>query len=311
MIQEIQNAGPKRTLSLFDAICIIVGTIIGAGIFQTAPLIASNAGNFQWMIGLWLAGGMITVIGALCFAELTTRFSDLAGGDYGYLKMSYGRPVGFMFAWATFWIIRPGNIGAMALTFASYFDRVLGFDAADNQFRVAVYTLSAVLVLSGFNLIGLRQGKWIQNVLTVVKVLGIGAIISVAFFTPSSSAPGPANPVQFGAAQNLGLALVFVMFSFGGWNDISFVSTELKSPERNLFRALLYGSVLVTAIYVVVNCAFVASLGFNQMTESGAVATDVTQKSFGTESHRPDGGSIDSRADLCVVSRSDQRHHYH
>lgn len=237
------------------------------------------------MISLWLLGGLITVLGALCFAELTTRFVDLAGGDYGFLKLSYGGPVGFMFAWATFWIIRPGNIGAMALTFAAYFDQVLGNGEEGRQFRMAAFTILAVAVLSLINLIGLKQGKWLQNLLTVTKIVGITAIIAIAFLSPLNDAdPVTANSLSSGNSGIWLLALVFVMFSFGGWNDISFVATEIKSPEKNLFRALIYGTLLVTTIYVVINWAFVAALGFDAVTQSEAVATDVVQQSFGVES---------------------------
>ncbi len=112
---------PRRVLTLLDAVCIIVGTIIGAGIFETTPLIASNAGGIYWLIALWLLGGLLALIGAICFAELTTSHPNEVGGDYVYLKKAAGRPLAFLFAWAAFWVIRPGNIGAMAMIFARYF----------------------------------------------------------------------------------------------------------------------------------------------------------------------------------------------
>lgn len=286
-MSQINNSqvGPKRTLSLFDAVCIIVGTIIGAGIFQTAPKIALFAGSPYLMFGLWLVGGVITVIGALCFAELTTRFANVPGGDYGFLKLGYGRPVGFMFAWATFWIIRPGNMGAMALTFAAYFDQIGLLDSNGNgQFYQAVYTIFAIVVLSIINLIGLKQGKSIQNFLTVVKVLGIASIVIVALIAPAESASSVDEAVVSNNSSMWLVGLVFVMFSFGGWNDISFVATEVKSPEKNLFRSLVIGSLLVTAIYLVVNIAFVAALSFQTVRESSSVATDVVRHSLGANS---------------------------
>ena len=279
------NSGPSRTVSLFDAICIIVGTIIGAGIFKTAPSIANFAGSYSVMILLWLVGGLLTVIGALCFAELTTRFSNVAGGDYGFLKMAYGKHIGFLFAWATFWIIRPGNMGAMALTFAGYFDEVFGGGPFDDQWRIAFYTILSILVLSCTNLIGLKQGKKIQNVLTVAKVVGIASIILVAFLMPAPNAnEGSIANTASPSNSNWLLAMVLVMFSFGGWNDISFIATEIKKPEKNLFRALILGCVLVTTIYVIVNIAFSTSLGFESVAQSKAVATDVIQNSMGRES---------------------------
>ncbi len=288
------EAGPQRVLTLFDAVCIIVGTIIGAGIFQTAPRIAESAGSFPAMMALWLVGGFLTIVGALCFAELTTNNRQLLGGDYGFLKMAYGRPVAFMFAWTTFWIIRPGNVGAMALTFAIYFDRVVPFESNDwpvwasAAIRQMVYAIAAVIVLSAINLIGLRQGKRVQNILTVVKVLGLLAIVSLAFFVPAAqesnwSADAAAVVPIASTAGGWLLAMVFIMFSFGGWNDLSFIANEIKSPEKNLFRSLICGSVIVTAIYLVVNVAFVTALGFPAMAASDAVATDVVHSILGSE----------------------------
>lgn len=269
------QAVPRRVLSLFDAVCIIVGTIIGAGIFKTVPEVAKNAGDFQWMIMLWVFGGVLTVIGAMCFAELTTTHSEDVGGDYVYLKKAYGRPVGFMFAWAAFWIIRPANIGAMAITFASYFDQIV---PTGHQ---VVYAIVPVVLLSITNLIGLRQGTWIQNVLTVAKVLGILAIVGLAFFNPVETATwkNPSPPEN--AAGGWLLAMVLIMFTFGGWNDISFVAAEIKQPGRNLFRSLIFGSLIVTAVYIAMSFAAVAALGFESLVEAKAYAVDVVRSSLG------------------------------
>lgn len=300
------STGPKRTLSLFDGVCIIVGTIIGAGIFQAAPDIARFAGSFETLIGLWLLGGLVTVVGALCFAELASRFADVPGGDYGFLKLAYGRPVGFMFAWATFWIIRPGNIGAMALTFATYFDRLLGFDVTNDQaaVRQAWYAVAAVLTLSSTSLIGLKQAKSIQNLLTVAKVGGIVSIGLLAFFSPASqglsSTVTPAIAGESAGNSSWLLAMVFIMFSFGGWNDLSFVATEIKRPERNLFRSLVIGSIAVTLIYVVINIAFVFSIGFDAVRGSTAVATDVVSHSLGADSWIGSRGSQIISGLICI-----------
>lgn len=298
--------GPKRTLSLLDGVCIIVGTIIGAGIFKAAPDIAGFAGSFEVLIGLWLLGGLITVIGALCFAELASRFSDVPGGDYGFLKLAYGKPVGFMFAWATFWIVRPGNIGAMALTFATYFDRLLGFDPTEDLStnRQAWYAIAAVILLSSSSLVGLKQAKWIQNLLTFAKVGGIVLIGMLAFFSPASQGFdfSASNSVSTDAAEGTTwlLAMVFIMFSFGGWNDLSFVSTEIKHPERNLFRSLVIGSVAVTAIYIVINIAFVFGIGFDAVRNSPAVATDVVSRALGVDSWIGSRGSQIISGLICI-----------
>ncbi|MEL7497599.1 MAG: APC family permease [Planctomycetota bacterium] len=169
-----------RTLSLFDCVCIIIGTIIGAGIFQLPSSLANIVPSSGWMIGMWLVGGAIALIGALCFAELTTTYPD-RGGDYGYLKRAFGRRVGFAFSWAAFWVIRPGNISVMAIVFGIY-----ARDAFTPSIPKAWYAMMALVVVSGVNLFGLKAGKWSQNLLAVAKVTGILVILLTAIaFVPA------------------------------------------------------------------------------------------------------------------------------
>ena len=276
---------PKRTLTLFDAVCIVVGSIIGAGIFQTAPDIARFSGSFGMLMVLWLAGGALTIVGALCFAELTTRFKETIGGDYGYLKSAFGRNLAFLFAWTTFWIIRPGNLGAMAITFAEYLDQVLGnLDENMAGTRKLTFAIAAVAGLSLINLIGLKQGRITQNLMTVTKVGGILAIVAIAFCFGNSNVSDPIAESPPMGTGNWLLAIVLIMFSFGGWNDMSFVANEVKHPDRNLFRTLVVSAILVTAIYLILNVAFVFVLGFAGTCESQTVATDVIRTALGEES---------------------------
>ncbi|MEM9411668.1 MAG: amino acid permease [Planctomycetota bacterium] len=279
----VKPTQPQRNLTLFDATCIIVGTIVGAGIFQSAPTVASAAGDATSLIILWLFGGVLTLAGALCFAELTTRFMNEYGGDYAYLKMAFGKSVGFMFAWATFWIIRPGNIGAMALTFAIYLGNLLSVGEPGSNGMQALYAVLAVVLLSVVNLLGLKKSKWLQNVLTVTKVVGILLIAGLGIFSNSDLSSTPLTS-EIAPERDWLLALVFVMFSFGGWNDLSFISNEIVDPKRNLLRALILGSVAVTAVYVVINIAFVIGLGFGAFSQSKAVATDLVTNVLGSES---------------------------
>ena len=268
---------PRRVLSLFDAVCIIVGTIIGSGIFATAPFIASNTNSFGLLIVIWIGGGLIAMVGAFCFAELMTTNQDAVGGDYVYLKKAYGRQVAFMFAWAAFWIIRPGNIGAMAMIFAQYFEAVAPLGSWD----LIVYALGAVILLSISNLVGLRFGKGVQNLLTSAKVIGILAIVILAVLKP---APDLDLPNGHTTISSLWVAMVLVMFTYGGWNDISFVTGEIRDPKKNLFRCLVLGTLTVTAIYVAVNIAYVVGLGYQNMAGSSAVATDLARQALGEDS---------------------------
>jgi len=284
---------PQRQLSLFDSTCIIVGIIIGAGIYAMAPQVAQGgAGIGDWInenlpslglevsrwlgvLSLWLIGGVISLCGALGYAELATAW-PMEGGDYVYLSKAYGRWAGFLFAWIQLAIVRPGDIVAMAFAFAIYARAV--FDPltdAGIPYAQQVYAGAAVLVLTGINAIGVRQGKWTQNLLTSVKVVGLVLIVAVAVFAPQ----GAPRPASFSPLP-VSLALVFVLFTYGGWNEMAYVAAEVKNPRKNITRALVLGTTAVIVLYLLVNGAFLYSLGYEPMAGSKAVATDVVAKVF-------------------------------
>ncbi|MCD6287820.1 MAG: amino acid permease, partial [Candidatus Hydrogenedentes bacterium] len=165
---------PKKELSLFDSTCIIVGIIIGAGIYQTAPIVAAGVGGPVGVLGVWLAGGVIALAGALCYAELATAWPR-EGGDYVYLSRAWGRAAGYMFGWSQMVIVRPGDIALMAFVFARYARTLY------NPFEHSepVYAAVAVAVLTALNILGVKEGKWAQNTLTVLKTLGLAAIVII------------------------------------------------------------------------------------------------------------------------------------
>ena len=172
---------PRRQLTLLDSTCIIVGIIIAAGIYRSSPDVASLAPNPVGLIGLWLLGGAFSLIGALCYAELATTYPE-EGGDYVYLTRALGRPVGFLFAWCQLWIVRPGSIGAMAYAFAEYANRIWPRAAGSaGTYVLVLYAAGAIVVLTAVNILGVREGKWTQNVLTIAKLLGLAAIVVVGF----------------------------------------------------------------------------------------------------------------------------------
>ncbi len=172
-------AAPRRSLSLFDATSIIVGIIIGAGIYEATPLIAANTGDLLSLIAVWLIGGLLAVIGALCYAELATTYPE-DGGDYVYLKCAFGRRLAFVFAWCELWIVRPGSIGAMAFVFARYANQLVPLGTASEAF--APYAAGAIILLTGINLVGVQEGKLTQNLLTAAKVIGLLSVFAVAFY---------------------------------------------------------------------------------------------------------------------------------
>ncbi|MGO8752257.1 MAG: APC family permease [Thermoguttaceae bacterium] len=294
MPQEISTSdaavasAPTRQLTLYDSTCIIVGIIIGVAIFRSSPVIASLLPNAAWLVGVWILGGVLSLIGALCYAELANAYPQ-CGGDYVYLTRAYGRPLGFLFAWSQLWVVRPGSIGAMAFAFADYANQIWPCAVGPSKPAVLLaYAVGSIVVLTGINILGVREGKWTQNLLTTVKVLGLGVILIVGFCysgpqSPPAVAAVAAKPETLSLAAFLdkfGLAMIFVLFAYGGWNEMAYVAAEVKNPRKNILRAMILGTVAVAAIYVLVNLSFVHALGF-QGARHETVAADVLQLRVG------------------------------
>jgi APA family basic amino acid/polyamine antiporter len=257
---------PQKLLSVFDSVCIIVGIIIGAGIYETAPLVAGCMGSGLNTLLIWLLGGLIALAGAVNYAELATAYPR-QGGDTVYLKHAFGPAAGFLFGWTQIVIIRPGDIALMAFVFGRYASTLYPFG-----FSKGVYAAGVIVVLSLINILGVRQSKWTQNLLTIIKVIGLLVIIAAGIFSPHRGlmeAP-PTNTDNIAVP----LALILVLFTFGGWNEMAYVAAEVKRPNRNISRALILGTVTVTVLYLLANGAFLNALGYSRMVASEAVAAE-------------------------------------
>jgi amino acid transporter len=262
-------AQPVRAqLSLWDAVSIMVGIIIGATIYETPPLIFSNVGS-PWMgVAIWVIAGALCLFGALCYAELASTYPRL-GGDYVYLTRAYGSPVGFLYGWAQLAVIQTGSIGMMAYVFADYAAKLW----PQWEGSRVLFALAPVAVLSFLNIMGVVIGKNIQNVLTACKVLGLGGILAAGFGWGHAGQALQSPAVS--ESPNLAFALVLVFLAYGGWNDAAFVTAELRNPRRNIPLALILGTAFVTLIYVLVNAAYLVALGFEGARRSRGIAADV------------------------------------
>lgn len=293
---------PARQLTLIDCVGIIVGIIVGAGIFESTPFIARNIGSAAAIPGVWLLGGLIALLGASCYAELVTTYPS-AGGDLVFLSHAYGKNMGLLFAWCEFWIIRPGNVGAMAFVFARYGQQLFPLGTEHDDLILAAMAVAGLTIV---NLWGAKPGARTQNLLTATKLIGLGGVIVAGLAWPqTNSAPVAALEVTDSGRtasvdtsdqphvesdsaatveqppSNLWLAMVLVLFTYGGWNEVSYVAAEIRDPHRNITRALVGGLSGVTVLYLLVNWAYVRSLGFEQMINSKAIATDVVRPPFG------------------------------
>ncbi|MGE4062342.1 MAG: APC family permease [Rhodospirillaceae bacterium] len=269
------NNAPNQVLSLTDCVAIIVGLVIGAGIFSFPSIIAGVLGRPDAILLVWIAGGIISIIGALCYAELATAYPS-AGGEYHFLSRAYGPHMGFMFAWARLTVVQSGSVALFAYIFGDYASQLVSLGA----YSSALYAALTVVVLTGLNLTGIRQTKTFQNTLFIATLCGLGVLIFVGVFgveaaPPPSEAPGPVT------ASGVGTAMLFVLLAFGGWNEAAYISAEVKDPHRNMVRALLIGISIITVLYVAVNFAFLSALGPAGMAASKAVAADVMRTAFG------------------------------
>jgi amino acid transporter len=273
-------------LGLWDAISIILGIVIGTSIFMVPWLIFANVSDPWTGLLVWVAGGVLALVGALCYAELATTYPR-SGGDYVYLTNAFGAPVGFVFGWAQLVVLFPANIATMAYVFATF---ALTFPPLRDCFGEGIkpdlaWTVLAVLAISVVNILGVTAGKTAQNVLTAAKVLGLAGILVAGFGWAQPAAWQPAQApasVHFGA-----LALILVLFAYGGWSDAAFVAAEVRDQRRNVPRALLLGVVSITLIYVLVNTAYLLGLGFDsvrsfdEMRAHGPVPARLLERAFG------------------------------
>lgn len=280
MSTEQTAAMPRQTLSVTDACAMIVGLIVGAGIFGTPSIVAGAVGDETTLYAVWIAGGIFSVIGALCYAELATAFPS-AGGEYHFLQRAFGRSLAFLYGWARMTVIVAGSIAVFAYLFGDYLSRVINLGA----YSSAIWAALVVVVLTWVNYRGIREGKATQNVFTVLEVGGLVLIIVAGLFF--AAPPAAAVPAAAGAGQpwymgaGIGSAMIFVLFTYGGWNDAAYISAEVRDRERNMVRALLIAISVVALLYVLVNFAYLKGLGYHAMARSDAVAADLLKAVWG------------------------------
>jgi basic amino acid/polyamine antiporter, APA family len=272
-----------RRIGPFSGTMMVVGGIIGSGIFLNPALVAERARTVELTLAVWVLGGAIALLGALVFAELGAR-RPVAGGGYVYLRDAYGRLPAFLYAWTLLLVIATGAIAAVAVTFASYTAALVGFGPAA-RLPLAV---GAILLLSAVNYVGVKPGAITQNVLTVLKLSAL-AILIVAGLTLAPAAPaseqlGPL--ARGGLLLAVGAALVPVLFAFGGWQQTNFVAEELIEPERNLPRALVAGVSIVITVYLLANLAYLRTLGIAGLAGSSAPAADAMSALLGPPGRR-------------------------
>jgi basic amino acid/polyamine antiporter, APA family len=265
---------------------VLIGITIGSGIFRSPAGVAAKLPGPLPLMGVWIAGGIVALCGALTLAEIASVFPK-TGGIYAYLRECWGRLPAFLFGWAEFVIIRAAAIGAISITFAEYSLRVFGFNPSEAPYSDWSHYLAAAAIIatSLFNIIGVKYGSFVQNLTTVAKYAGllIIALLAIAIGLPKTGGYfSPAMPPGSFSVSAFGLALVSVLWAFDGWADVSFVGGEIKDPQRNLPRALLIGTSAVVVIYLLANLAYLMVFPVEQIAKSKLVAADVAQALVGS-----------------------------
>jgi APA family basic amino acid/polyamine antiporter len=268
------EARPRPVLSLFDAVALTVGVVIGAGIFKTPALVAASAGSGLWVILTWLFGGLISLAGALCYAELVTSYPH-TGGEYHFLGRAYGRSTGFLFAWTRLMVMQTGSIALLAFVFGDYMAALVPL----GDYGPAWYAAAAVAGFTLLNVTGLQSSCRAQGLLTGITVLGL-LVVAVAGFLSAGPVVPQIEPARV-SSESLGMAMIFVLLTYGGWNEAAYISAEVRDVRRTLVRALLWSIGLITLVYLLVNLAYLRVLGTAALGSSEVPGADLMHAAFG------------------------------
>jgi len=268
-------AKPTATLTLFDAVMMIVGIVIGVGIFKSPSIVAGSVANETTFVALWIAGGIFSLIGALCYAELGSSHPN-AGGEYYFLSKAYGGWLGFLFAWSRMMVIQTGAIAAIAFVIGDYASTLLPLGHNSS----AIYAAISIIVITALNVAGTRESKRLQNALTVALAIAILAVVAGGL-TASSAPAVAATSSSDGGFGFSGLALILVLLTYGGWNEAAYLTAEMRDTGRNIVRSLVIGIAMITVLYLLLNFAYLRVLGLAGMKASSAVASDLMKATWG------------------------------
>jgi APA family basic amino acid/polyamine antiporter len=272
------DAQPKlvRRLGLFDATMIVMGGIIGSGIFLNPAEVARHVTMPALIVGVWLVGGAIAIAGAFVYAELAARRPEV-GGQYAYLRDAWGPMPAFLYGWSLLLVIQSGGMAAVAITFARYFGELTHLPVPDGAVAAG-----ALALLTAINCLGVRTGSNVQSVLMVLKILAIVALVLAGLILAGAFPAAPrAIPVETGTLAAIGAALTPVMFAYGGWQTASFVAAEMREPKRDLARGLLLGVIGVVALYTAVAYTCLYALGPEGLAATRTPATAVMRLALG------------------------------
>ncbi|HMV26063.1 MAG TPA: amino acid permease [bacterium] len=280
-----------QSIALWDAIMLNAGSMIGSGIYIVPAAVAGYLQGSVWIMTAWVVGGLVSMLGALCLAELGAMMPK-AGGIYIYLSRAFSPMWGFLYGWANFAVIMTGSIAAVAVGFATY----LGYFIPFTPDEIKAVAIASIIFLTAINVVGILFGVAVQNFMTLLKIVSLGILIiipivvpggSVENFTPLFSDPNSGHWI--GA---FGLATIAVLWAFDGWIEITYVAGEVRDPQKNVPRALVVSTVLIIGLYVLINMAYLYVLPADQLRASSLVASDMAKILMGPEGAAFVAGSV-------------------
>lgn len=266
-------ANLPRALGLFDSTSIVLGIVVGAGIFLVPNLIARAVGSAGWILAAWIFTGVLSFFGALAFAELGAML-PATGGQYVYLRAAWGPLAGFLCGWTHFLISQSAGIAYLAVSFAIYVSYFIPLGA----WQAKGVAIAAMAALTMVNYRGIRGGAAVQNICTLAKIAGLAVIVGSAFFVPRAAATRAFGPVSAGA---FGVAMIACLQAYDGWSAVSFVAGEVKNPQKTLLRALSIGMAIAIVIYVAVNAAYLKVLPIPEIAAADRVGSVMAERTLG------------------------------
>jgi len=272
-----QNASPKIWFNTFSSLAVVIGIVVGIGIFRLPPIVASNSPSELYFILFWVAGGFISLMGALCYAELASSMPD-AGGEYVFLRKSFGAGTGFLLSWGRMTVIQTGSLALIAFILGDFASVLYNL----GPFSSSIYASLTIILLTTLNILGTSLSGKTQNILTSTIIITIIplAIIGLMYNSNISLTDTLLNN-NISGQGNIGLAMIFVLLTYGGWSEAAYLSGELYNARKNIVKTLIIGILIITLIYILINLAYINVLGFENLKNSVAAGYDLTEKLFG------------------------------
>lgn len=303
----MKTPSDKKGLGLLDATLIVSGSMIGSGIFIVSAGMVRGVGGSGWLLLAWLLAGVITLLGALSYGELAGMMPK-AGGQYVYIQKAFGKLTGFVYGWTVFTVIQTGVIAAVAVAFAKYTGQIFPFwNESHVVLQIGSFTVSwaqllaigLIIFLTAVNTMGIEEGKWLQRLFTLSKMLAILGLVAAAFIIGGEhnywdeNLANPFKALSFSKTTQtwesigsialmaaFGTAMVGSLFSSDAWNNVTFIAGEIRNPERNIPRSLFLGTLLVTLLYLLANIAYLTILPLQGQPGAEGVAAGISHAPF-------------------------------